>query len=59
MALAATTSPELAQRVTFASASEMKMVGINWAYVLYHPEAEECAAEPRFYQLQPCRGRQL
>ena len=35
MALAATASTELAQRVTFASASEMKMAGINWAYVLY------------------------
>lgn len=32
MALAATGSTELAERVTKASATELKMVGINWVY---------------------------
>ncbi|KAF9472829.1 glycoside hydrolase [Pholiota conissans] len=32
MALAATGSPELAEKVAYASASELKMVGINWVY---------------------------
>ena len=32
MALAATGSPDVAERVTEASALELKLVGINWAY---------------------------
>jgi beta-N-acetylhexosaminidase len=32
MALAATGSVELAKEVSAASAKELKMVGINWAY---------------------------
>ena len=32
MALAATGSPDVAERVTEASALELKLAGINWAY---------------------------
>ena len=32
MALAATGSPDLAERITEASALELKLAGINWAY---------------------------
>lgn len=32
MALAATGSPEVAEKVSNASARELKMVGINWVY---------------------------
>ena len=32
MALGATSSPELAQKVASATAKELKLSGINWAY---------------------------
>jgi hypothetical protein len=32
MALAATGSPDVAERITEASALELKLAGINWAY---------------------------
>jgi len=32
MALGATCSPDLAERISEASAKELKLVGMNWAY---------------------------